>query len=67
MNKVIKQNASQLMNIEQGLGLLHSKLMDRLNDVHPLDARRDDLKTYYKEKINEVSEQIKECKRAISE
>ena len=63
--KSLQQNISQLMNIEQGLHLLHSKLMDRLNDVHPLDTKREDLKAYYKEKINEVNEQIRTCKAAI--
>lgn len=65
--KVIRLSTSQLMNVEQGLSLLHSKLMDRLNDVHPLDSRQVDLKAYYKEKITEVNSQIKECKIAISE
>lgn len=65
--KTIKLNTSQLMNVEHGLTLFHSLLLDKLNDIRPSDPMRETLKTSFKEKLSEVREQIAECKKAINE
>lgn len=62
---VLRMNTQQLMNLENGLGLLHSKMVDRYNDVHPKDERASDLKGFYKEKVEEIAQQIKICKQAL--
>lgn len=54
------------MNIEHGLTLFHSNLMDKLNAVQSSDPLRDSLKNAFKEKLIEVREQIAECKKQIS-
>ncbi len=63
--KTLNQNTSQLMNIEHGLTLFHSHLMEKLHEVRSTDPMRENLKSAYKDKINEVKEQIAECKKAI--
>jgi argininosuccinate lyase len=63
----IQLNLSQIMNVEQGLQMLHGKLLERLQSIHSKDEKAIDLRLYYKEKIDEVSKQIGECKKAISD
>lgn len=65
--KVIRLSTSQLMNVEHGLTIFHSHLMDKLKEVSSSDPMRETLTKAFKEKITEVREQIAECKKAINE
>lgn len=55
----------QLTNIVHGLDLLHSKTMDRLNSVSPLEGNGPDIKKYYREKLIEINEQMKVCRNLL--
>lgn len=67
MIKTIKLNTSQLMNVEHGLTRFHSHLMDKLREIESTNPMREVLTKAFKEKLNEVREQIIECKKAINE
>lgn len=65
--KKLELSISQLMNVEHGLTMFHSRLMDKLREISASDPMREVLTKEFKEKLNEVREQIVECKKAINE
>lgn len=58
----IEVSPAELQNITHGLELLQAKALDQMQKIKPFEPGADDLRKYYKEKMNEIFEQLKQSR-----
>lgn len=55
----VELTMAEMQNVMHGLDLLHTRCVNNLNSIHPLDGNAPQQKEYFRDKQTELMDQIK--------